>query len=78
MNIMEFERPQKEPFEDLGLISEVAGRKGEPKTIYQDANLAYWDKEIERLSENMDLEMKRRKESDEYQRRTIKKNFGII
>lgn len=55
------------------LLSEVAGTPTkEVRTIYQEANLDWWDNEIERMSTNIELEKVRRELSDQYQRRTNK------
>lgn len=54
------------------LLSEVAGTPiKEVRTVYQEANLSWWDTKIEELNTNMKLEQTRRQLSDEYQKRTI-------
>lgn len=66
-------KPQREPGEDLGLIAEVAGLKGEPMTENDAYYLhEYIDPMVDKLIADMDAEIKRRKESDLYQMRTIK------
>lgn len=73
---MEFEgmKPQKEPGEDMGLIAEVAGTPvvGQPLQEDQAYYLhEYIDPMVDTLIANLDAEIMRRKESDNYQKRTI-------
>lgn len=72
---------EREPFEDALLIAEAAGREVETTlTLYQEANLVWWDGEIDRLEQNLKKdrpkiaeEVERRNKSDAYMRRTINK-----
>lgn len=64
---------EREQFEDSGLIAEIAGRKGEPMSENDAYYLhEYIDPMVDKLIADMDAEIKRRKESDLYQMRTIK------
>lgn len=62
--------------DDYWLMAEVSGNPENyhPMNEYQESNLSWWDKEIERLGTEMkkDQEMiiEQRKKSDEYQQRT--------
>ncbi len=55
------------------LMEEIAGKPREPQplTIFQEANLAWWDNRIMQLHANMQKEKDERRKSDEYQRRTL-------
>lgn len=60
----------REPFEDLSLIAEVAGRPLEPMTEGQEAKLALWDQKVDGWIEGIDKAMNRDKEFKEYMNRT--------
>lgn len=73
---MEFEgmKPQKEPGEDMGLIAEVAGTPIVGVPLSEDQ--AYYlhdvvDPVVDGLINALDVEIKRRKASDEYMKRTL-------
>lgn len=55
------------------LLEEIAGkpREKQPLTLPQEANLAWWDNRIIQYGIEMQKEKDARKQSDEYQRRTI-------
>lgn len=63
---------QHDPFEDAGLIAEVAGRPLEPTpmTEGQEAKLALWDQKVDGWIEGIDKAMNRDKEFKEYMNRT--------
>lgn len=61
---------QHDPFEDAGLIAEVASRPLEPMTEGQEAKLALWDQKVDGWIEGIDKAMNRDKEFKEYMNRT--------